>query len=83
MDERGSRLSSWSSLTEGWKLKSKWPSVFHGQESGGAHCGLEPALIAERDLAAQELRHRHAGRDLDGVGAAKNLIERFQLAGAS
>src|SRR2546422_137591 len=36
----------------------------HGREPGGAHGGLEPALIAERDVAPQERAHRLAGGEL-------------------
>jgi hypothetical protein len=53
----------------------------HRREPGGAHSGLEPALIAERDVAAEERAHRLAGGELATVGPAQNVVEGFEGAG--
>jgi hypothetical protein len=53
----------------------------HRREPGGAHGGLEPALIAEGDVAAEQRAHRLAGGELAAVGPAQNVIKGFEGAG--
>ncbi len=53
----------------------------HGGEPGGAHGGLQSALIAERDVAPEERTHRFAGGELAAVGAAQDVVQGFEGAG--
>ena len=53
----------------------------HGRESRGPHGGLEPPLIAERDVAPEERAHRLPGGELAAVGPAQDVIQRFEGAG--
>ena len=53
----------------------------HGREPGGAHGRLEPALIAQRDVAPEERGHRFAGGEHATVGAAEVVVEGFERPG--
>jgi hypothetical protein len=53
----------------------------HSREAGGPHGGLQPPLIAERDVAPQQLGHGFAGGELAAVGPAQDVVEGFEGAG--
>jgi hypothetical protein len=53
----------------------------HGRESRGPHGGLQPPLIAQRDVAAEERTHRLPGGELAAVGPAQDVVEGFEGAG--
>lgn len=46
----------------------------HRGEPGAAHGGLQAALIAKRDVTAEERFHRRAGGELARIDAPQDVI---------
>ncbi len=57
-------------LTLGWKSEVDVGEGLHGRESSRPHGGLQPSLIAERDVAPEQLGHGFAG----GAGALLGYV---------
>ncbi|MBA3890115.1 MAG: hypothetical protein H0X64_06260 [Gemmatimonadaceae bacterium] len=53
----------------------------HVREPRGAHGGVEPAMIAERDLCLQQGVQRGGGGERPAIEAGEDLIERFERPG--
>ena len=75
--------SSCSLLTtqRGLKGEIKVGERLDGWKPGGAHRGLQPALIAQPNMAAQQLADRLPSGELAAVGAAQTVIEGFERPG--
>ena len=53
----------------------------HGREPRGTHRGLEPAVVAERDLRAQEALDGHRRVEAAAVEGAEDLVQGLERAG--
>src|SRR5690606_36661799 len=52
-----------------------------GREAGGAHRGLQPAVVAQADLGAEQPFDGFAGGQAAAVDVGENLVHRLERAG--
>ena len=57
------------------------PQRLDGRQARGAHRGLQPSVVAQRDLGVEHQLDRFARRHRPAVDLREHTIDRFQSAG--